>query len=894
MKRYILFWVFIIPLSICYSQALEELVSKDFEEETLSYILATISKQHTIDIRVNETLLPSKRFTYSFKKMPMRNVLSILLNHNNLHYKEYAKDKIIVVPIEMINVDSVSTLLIKQVDSSDISIGMITLGQPSKLDNKTKVTILATLVDARSFGAISSALVINQTTGEYLTTGLDGSFRLDLIPGEYLIQINSISHESYSTKITIQSADIWEVLMDPKSYLIDEIVISGSNAQRKATETTIGLEQLSSTEIKQLGIFMGEADIVKSLLSLAGVSNSGDGASGFNVRGGSIDQNLILQDGAVIYNPSHVLGFFSTFNPDIIQSTSLNKGHIPAHYGGRVSSVLDINIKDASNEALSVKGGIGLISSKVSLEVPIIKSKSSLLLSGRLSYAKWVLTQVGDPHVENSDADFNDFNVKYSHNFSSKTKASISYFQSFDQFSFSDKFGYNWKNKILQAEVRHLFSDKISLFLRGAAGSLSNSQFLPEGQLAFNLTSGIKYKQLSSGLLWSPDQHVFRLGVEYINNNVQPEELLPRNNSDVRPDFAEKQKGHEYAFYFNDRFDLSDRLSFDFGLRYSLYQQRGPYELNIYSSLDDISLDQIINNTFFEAGEVIRYGGFEPRLAMRFNITEDIAFKTSYNKARQYIQLLSNTVTPTPVDIWQVSTPYIKPLISDNFSAGVAHSFTGWQYNLDFYYKSQQNTIDYRDFASLLLESNLETQTLNGIGRSYGIEFTLEKKADDLSGRLSYVYSRSERKTLANQPQSINAGDWYPSSFDQPHNFKIFLNYQISKRDRLNFSFVYNTGRPITAPVGTYLIDNVVISNFSERNAFRLPAYHRLDISYTLSINRRKSARYKSDLTVSFYNFYARKNAFSIFYRQERGSVDAFRLAVIGSVIPSISYNFQF
>jgi len=886
---------FVLTWGTLSGQALSQIVNRDFEKEPLSYILTVLDDRYDIDIRVNETLLPNGRYTYRFDKLPMQSVLSILLNDKGLHYQEYAKDKIIVVPLEMVDLDSIQTLVVTNLDTTASNIGLINLGQETSILPEGKLTILGNVVDARSYSPVASALILNVTTGEYLSTGESGAFTLKVDPGVYLIQVNSIGHDSYTTKVNVTNSDTWEVIIEPRAYLIDEIVISGANGQQKARETTIGLEQLSTTEIKQLGIFMGEADVVKSLLSLAGVSNSGDGASGFNVRGGSIDQNLITQDGAIIYNPSHVLGFFSTFNPDIIRNTSLNKGHIPAQYGGRVSSVLDINLKEANTETLKIKGGVGLISSKASAEIPIIKSKSALLLSGRLSYAKWILTQVGDPDVEKSNAEFNDFNAKYSHNFSDKTKANLSYFQSFDRFSFSDEFGYSWKNRIGQAEVRHLFSDHLSAYARGSFGSLSNTQFQPEGQLAFDLESGIDYNQANTGLLWSTGDQVIRAGVEYINNDVRSERLSPRDGSDIVPSTAAKQRGREFAFYLNDSYDVSDRFSIDMGLRYSLYQQRGPYEENVYNSTEDISDDQITGVNIYNNESVISYGGLEPRIAARYNITDKIAFKLSYNKARQYIQLLSNTVTPTPVDIWQVSTPFVKPLVSDNFSAGIAHSLSEWQYNLDIYYKKQANTIDYRDFASLLLKTNLETQILNGEGRSYGTEFTLEKKGEKLSGRMSYVYSRSERKTLPGQASLINQGDWYPSNFDQPHNFKLFLNLQISKRDRININFVYNTGRPITAPVGTYQVDGVVIANFSERNAFRLSDYHRLDLSYTLNINRRQSARFKSELTFSLYNFYARRNAFSIFFREEKGTViNALRLAVVGSVVPSLSYNFQF
>ncbi len=888
-------WTFLILL-LCSVElfgqgSLEETVRRDYEQEQLSYILDNLSDRYDISIRYNESLLPSEKYTYSFDDISMKNVLSILLNDKSLHYIEYQPDKIMIVPSEMVDVDSTLTASTTFVDESLLA-NVVIGGDNARTP---KATLLGSIIDARDFSAVNSALVINNTTGEYFTSDGGGAFNLQIDTGRYVFQVSSISHEPYTISVHIKGSDTWEILLEPKSFLIDEVVISGSSGQQKSQETIIGIEQLSRKEIEQLGIFMGEADIVKSILSLPGVSTTGDGASGFNVRGGSIDQNLILQDGTLLFNPSHVLGFFSTFNPDIVRNTTLAKGHIPAYYGGRVSSVLDIKIKDANTETTTLNGSIGLISSKVSLENPLIKGKSSFLLSGRLSHAGWLLNEVNNPDVKNSTAAFNDVNAKYTHNLSDKTKASVSFFQSFDKFSFTDQFGYSWQNRIGQLDVRHLINNNLSLSAMTSISSLENKQFQPEGLFAFELSSGVKYNQQSFKAIWSPEKHVIRAGIESINYNMRPEQLIALNDSNTLPESVDKESGREYSIFINDRYDINDKLSLDVGLRYTLYQQVGPHTSNLYSSDAEISTSTIIGTKDFAQGSVITYSGLEPRVAVRYNLLEGFALKASYNRVNQYLQLLSNTATPTPVDIWQVSTPYIQPLIADNFSAGIAHSFKSIDYSVDVYYKKLTNTIDHRDFADLLINNNLETETLSGEGRSYGAEFSLAKKGEKFSGRLSYTFSRSLHRIYDGQASTINNGEWFSANFDQPHSVKMFLNLVVSRRDRFNLSFVYNTGRPITAPFGTYIVNGVTISNFSNRNEFRLPSYHRLDLSYTFTVNRRKSARYQSDITLAFYNLYARRNAFSVFYRQENGSpINALRLSVIGSVIPSISYNFKF
>ncbi len=888
-------WIFVLfilsSINLWGQAGLDESVSRDYEEEKLAYILDNLSERHQLYIRYNESLLPNSRYTYSFKNVSMRDVLRILLNDKGLHFREYQPDKVIVVPAEMVDVDSILTSTPSMINNDKLQV--VELGGKSQQGKKCK--IIGSIIDARDFSPVSSALIINSNTGAYLSSDQGGGFIIEIDTGTYLFQITSISHEPISVSAHIVGSDVWEIILEPKAYLIDEVIISGSTAQDKAKETIIGIEQISRREIKQLTAFMGGADVVKSILSLAGVTTTGDGASGFNVRGGSIDQNLILQDGTIIFNPSHVLGFFSTFNPDIVRNTTLAKGHIPANYGGRISSVLDITIKDANAKTTTVNGSLGLISSKISLETPIIENKSAILFSGRLSYANWILKSAKDVDVKNSKALFNDFNAKYTHSFSEKTKANLSYFQSYDEFSFADAFGYSWQNQVGQLELRHLINDKLSFSWMSSLSSLKNMQFQPEGLFAFELSSGIDYYQHSLQSIFSLGSHTLRGGVEMIDYKMQPERLSPINDSNTIAEEINKERGREYSLFVNDRYDLSERLSVDFGLRYTLYQQHGPYLLNLYNSEHDLSQDEVIGTRQYDGGVVISYSGLEPRVAFRFNLFEGFAIKASYNRMNQYLQLLSNTATPTPVDIWQVSTHYIKPLMADNFSAGIAHSIENFDYNIDIYYKKLSNTLDHVDFADLILNSNLETETLAGRGRNYGAEFSLAKKGEKLSGRFSYSYSRSEHQVYDSQKRTINQGQWFASNYDQPHSVKLFLNYVISRRDRININFVYNTGRPITAPFGNYIVNGVNIPNFSDRNDFRLPDYHRLDIGYTFTTNRRSSARYKSEISISMYNFYARRNAFSIFYRQETGSpINALRLSVIGTIIPSISYNFKF
>ncbi len=880
--------------SLSAQTALDEIINIDFEQERLSYILLKLDDKYAVSIRANESILPTNLVTYSFKDVTLRDALTILLFDKNLYFKEYKPDHVIIVLKEMLTDEYISTNLSRTYQSNEGSEeeqDIIQIGKEDKFGGKAIVQ--GSITDSRNFGPVSSALVLNQTIGDYISTDASGNFRVELEPGQYQFVINTVSHEPKSFILDIVGSDLLDISLEPKAHLIEEVVISANSSAQRTQQTILGLEQLSRKDIKELSFFMGEADVVKSVLSIAGVNTSGDGASGYNVRGGSIDQNLILQDGAIVFNPSHVLGFFSTFNPDIVRNTTLHKGHLSANYGGRIASVLDITIKDPTTEVTSIKGSVGAIASKIAVDMPLIKGKSGVLISARRTYARWMLNEVMNSRVRNSDAFFYDMNAKWMYRISPKTKIAAGYFQSRDEFSYNEEFGYGWKNRVANAEVSHLFSDNASMRFSSTLGEISNNQFVPQG-LAFDLSSGVRYRQHSIDWILSKGSHVIKAGAEWIKNGIQKEVLTPREGSSIKSAVADKDSGREMALYVNDNAELGDRLSIDVGLRFSFFHQVGPsivntYENPIIRTKNTISQQEIIEGT------IQTYSGFEPRIALRYSFSDDWSIKAAYNRGRQYLQLLSTTSTPTPVDIWQVSNRHLRPLLADSYSISTAADVGSFNMSLDLYYRRLFNTIDYKDFADLLLQSNTETQVLDGDGRARGVELAINKSSKKMNFKFSYAFARSENRIRSGQGESINAGNWYPANFDQPHTIKLFANWNTSKIDRIAINFLYNTGRPIVAPVGNYQTGGVLVPDFSTRNAFRLPAYHRLDVSYTLLLNRRKSARLKHDISLSLYNIYGRRNPFSVFFRQEGGSrTSAFRLAVIGAMIPALQYNFQF
>ncbi len=876
------------------SNILDSRVKGGYEDETIEFVLRDLNLRHRLDIKYNADLFPDNRVTFSFKDARIRDVLNVILKDVPFDYVVNRYDKIVIAPQKIVtnNQGEKKTQLAddKQTSTSSETITIGDKTNPSKKD----IVIKGRIQDKITFEAIADALIMNQTTGAFTVTDSYGDFEFTLPAGKYSITISSLSHETIIQPIDVYSSDYWEIMADQKAHLIEEVVISGKGTEHNVNETITGLEVLNKKEIKKLPTFMGEADIVKSLLSLSGVSTIGEGSSGYNVRGGSIDQNLILQDNALVFNPSHVLGFFSSFNPDIIKLSSLNKGHIPANYGGRVASVLDVTFKDARMDQVSVSGSLGLISSKLTAEIPLAKEKTSLLLAGRVSYAKWLIRDLSDLDIAQSKAKFNDMNVKLSHKFSENTKLNAAYFQSSDLFQFSDEFGYAWQNRIGNIQFKHILNDQLSISTDLAYGRLDNEQFEPSGTLAFSLTSGIQYVNAKAQVLNSIGQHVLKFGLDAIRYTTKDEDLIAVPNSIIKERSVPKENGQEFAIYINDEFEIGKNLSLNGGLRYSLFQQIGPATINQYSETSNLELEDIIGQTIISSGKVNQYSGLEPRLSLRYSLTKHSSIKLSYNVLNQYMHLISNTATPTPVDIWQVSNTHLKPLHLRGVTGGFFFTLeSGYDFSAEGYYKTLDNTLDYEDFAELILNPHLETSVVRGEGRVVGAEVSLNKTKGPFTGRMSYSYSRSQHRTPQGTAQ-INFGNWFPSNFDQPHSAKMSLDWQATKRDRFSMNFVYNSGRPITGVSSNYFLQGIVVTNFTSRNNFRLPDYHRLDLSYTFTVNRLKSARWQSDINISIYNVYGRRNPFSIFYQQELGSrTNALKLSVVGSPVPSISYNFK-
>lgn len=786
------------------------------------------------------------------------------------------------------------------------------------LSGQESDTILIGQFFAKKAGGkvVLQGTVSNPETGELLegaavsipeidigtVTNEKGQYGFLLPIGAYTVRVQYIGLEPVSRKIRIYDDGILDFGLHARAYSLREVIVESTMDNKNVKSASTGIAQLKLKEIRALPTFLGEVDVVKSLLSLPGVSTVGEGASGFNVRGGRIDQNLVQLNGAYLYNPSHVLGFFSAFNPDVVESFTLYKGHVPAQFGGRASSVLDVFVKNGSFEEHSYRGGLGLVASRFVVEGPIVKDKTSFLLGGRASYSDWLLRLVRQPEIRQSAASFYDVNAIVAHRLNIDHQLTFSYYQSNDLFRYAREFGYAYGTQTATLKWNGIFSNQFSTSTFLGFGNYQSRSFVPAGIDGFDLENGIRYYQFKQDFFYVPDRHTIRFGLEANFNRMKPDELAPRGqNSAVISQWVERDQSREFALYFNDEYAVSDKLSVNLGLRYSFYQQTGADRLYLYDPQQPMTSFSIIDTLYYRRGQAMKtYGGLEPRIALRIEAGKNGAFKLSYNRLRQYIHLISNSTAPTPVDIWQVSTPYIPPQIADNWSAGYFRNFNRnvWETSLEFYYKNIDNLIDYKDFPELLLNDHLETDLISGQGRAYGVELYIRRKVGRWTGWLSYVWSRTEiRLDDETLDRPVNNGDWYPTSYDQPHNINFVGKRQMGKRSYFSFNFTYRTGRPITGLVSNYEQNYSSIPHFSERNQYRIPDYYRLDISLLIAGAQKPGKRFESNLAFSVYNLLGRRNAFSVFYKRPAERIvipKAFQLSVLGSPFPAVTYNFSF
>lgn len=757
----------------------------------------------------------------------------------------------------------------------------------------SKVTIKGYLYDSLSKEPLLSAYIFVNELKTGVITDFDGAYTLELDePGEYTLRLSYVGYVTSNVKIQATKNQNKDFFLEEDQLLLDEVVVQTDGARKRLEQPLTGVERLSISEIKKLPAFMGEVDVIKAIQALPGVQSTSEGSSSFSVRGGAPDQNLILIDGAPVYNASHLLGFFSVFNNDIINDAVLYKGDMPVSHGGRLSSLLDINTKEASNDKFSGQGGIGLISSRLLLEGPIVKDRLTAWVAGRVFYAGLFLPLSSDPALEGTLLTFYDLNAKLSATINEKNRLFISGYMGEDYFASNDMGNFNYSNKTATLRWSSIIDSSFYV----------NTNFLGSwynyyvgggvGDLSVDWDAAIQDYGFTQDYTWVIDPHnrlTFGLSTSL--------KLLDSGDAKIEQGFGTNEitlprtTTLESGLYVANEQSYG-QLKFQYGLRFSVFNNIGPQSEML---LDDNH--EKIGSVEYGEGEFYNtFYNLEPRAGLSWEFYKDMSLKASYSRTVQYIHLLQTTTAGTPLDVWRASNTNIEPETCDQFSLGYFYNFDRDTYSLSVegYYKILDNVLDYKDFATVLLNEDIDEEVLNGTGRAYGVEFMFRKELGNFTGWLSYTYSRSLRTI-----PGVNDGKEYSSISDRPHSINIVGNYNINNWIDIAAIWVYATGQPFSAPderVGFADFGaNEDIPIYSGRNQYRMPDYHRLDLSVTFDLNKGVKKKYNHNINLSFYNVYARHNSWQIAFKESEDTGSKFaEMTYLFTIVPSITYNFFF
>ncbi|MCA6073608.1 TonB-dependent receptor [Fulvivirga sedimenti] len=762
------------------------------------------------------------------------------------------------------------------------------------------------ITDQSNGEALIGATIFVRGTQNGTATNVYGFYSLTLPVGEYEVEFSYIGYESQVMPVSLGNDLRLDVELVQQGKTLEEVVITDEPLDVNVSSVEMSTEKLEIQTIKKIPAFLGEVDVLKSLQLLPGVSSVGEGSAGFNVRGGSVGQNLVLLDEAPVYNSSHLFGFFSVFNPDAVKDVKLYKGSLPANYGGRLASILDVRMREGNAKELEVSGGVGLpVFSRLAIQGPIAKDKASFIVAGRRSY----VDLFAKPFTDGATLYFYDLTTKVNYNIDSRNRIFLSGYFGRDVFKFDENQGFNWGNITTTFRWNHIFNSRL---FSNVTAFISNFDygfsFGESNQDKFDWDSSIiTYSFKPSFTYFINPRNEINFGGDLNYYDFNPARAIGVSDG-VTQDISLNDKfSLEGALYVDNTQELGSNLTLRYGLRYSFFHYLGPG--TVYEFLPSTPGDRRPPNTeeIYEAGDgelIQAYQNLEPRASVRYRFGKS-SIKASYARTAQYIHLISNTAAPTPIDIWTPSTNNIQPQIGDQFALGYFRNFgegDDFETSLEVYYRDTKNQVEYVRGAELFINELLEGDIIQGDGRAYGLELSVKKNKGDLNGWISYTLGKTEL-----QVDGINSGEWYPTRFDQTHNLKVFANYDLSERTSLSANFSYTSGTPITAPTSRLTVQGLVIpfNYYNTRNNFRIPASHRLDVSLTWQMKREKKGKARKNedyLVFSIYNVYGRRNPFSIFFAQENARpivgqpVEslAYKFSIIGSVVPSVSYNFRF
>ncbi len=768
-------------------------------------------------------------------------------------------------------------------------------------------TLYGYLKDSGSGEPLIGATIYAPKLGNGTITNTYGFYSLTIPEGNYTIEFSYIGYATIARDIELFTNQRYDLELDEESVQIAEVEIRAKSRDHNVTSTELGVNKLDIKTIQKMPAFMGEVDVIKSIQLLPGVSTVGEGASGFNVRGGSVGQNLVLLDDAPVYNSSHVMGFFSIFNPDAVKDVKLYKGGIPALYGGRIASILDIRMKEGNSKHFGVQGGIGTVFSRLTVEGPIVKDKGSFILAGRRSYADILAATFTDALEPGQALNFWDMTLKANYTLGEKNRIYLSGYFGQDKFMFAENQGFSWGNRTTTVRWNHLVNSRMFFNLTSYFSDYQYELLLGEDITdSFKWDSRIRTTAVKPEFSYSLNaNNKIYFGGELLYYRFDPANAVFSSAGQLSNVSLDPKHAYELAGYIGNKQTISSKIKIEYGLRFSGFMFAGPGKVYSYEVTEPGSRKELIEISNVGNREPIEYHStFEPRFSIRYQIDHSSSIKASYNRMAQYLHLISNTTASNPLNIWMPSTNNIQPETANAFGLGYFRNFGGnrFETSVELYYRSTVNQIEYIDGADLFINEFIEADLLSGVGRAYGMEVSLRKNRGRFTGWVGYTLGRTEMKV-----EGINRDNWYPTRFDQKHNLSLTGAYQATERLSFSANFSYITGTPTTFPTSRIEMQGYVVPHnaYESRNNIRIDDYHRLDLSVRLdgkTMRRGKERKNESYWVFGAYNVYARKNPFSIYFSQANDrsvpgqpvATKGSSMSIIGSMIPSISYNFKF
>lgn len=776
-----------------------------------------------------------------------------------------------------------------------------TFGLPSDNVGKRRAILSGQIVDSKTNEPIVGAVVLAEGLNTGVSADMDGRFSIDLPQGRHSIVVRSMGNEEQKLTINLFANGSVQIALNEQSTEINAVNIV-ANRVNKVQSVQMGVESIEIKTVRALPSALGEADIVKAAIMLPGVQTVGEGASGFNVRGGSVDQNLILLDGAPIFNSSHLFGFFSVFNQDVVDDFTLYKSGIPAEFGGRVSSVLDVTTRGGNRKEFTAALGVSPITSRAYVEGPLINERTSFLLAVRTTYSDWLLKKVDDPRLSNSSASFWDGNLKLNHFINKNNQLKVSLYRSGDKFRLDSDTSFNYKNTCASLKWSHIFDHDLTLENTVA---YSNYWYAIESQSVpiegFQMDYNIRYLSAGSMLKYSPQiNNKVSIGLNAERYSLSPSARHPLGELSEVVDAEDiHDNATDLSLYVGDEWQVSEKLLLYGGVRGNMYMSTGERNVYLYQPNLPLSRSTIMDTVQYSKGDVSKtYFALEPRLSLRYKLGYNNSVKASYNRMTQNLHMLSNSAAVSPTDTWTLSGEHIKPQHANIYSLGYYHNLkdNAFETSVEVYFKQVKNILDYKGGAQLLTNPTIETDLLQGQQQAYGIEFLIRKKVGNLTGWIGYTYSVSRVKMDSPfKEEQVNGGNFYPSNYDKPHDIILVANHKLNRRLSFSSSVTYNTGRPITFPVAQYNFKERTLLHYSDRNEFRVPDYFRWDVSMNIDGNLKSKKIANSYWSISVYNLTGRDNVYSIFFKSDdKGNMNGYQMSIFPRPILTVAYNIKF